>query len=83
MNLYLSNGKKSIPIVVAFDDNQQEVFVWGFATNMQTTYAKSLQQQNLSFPEFIRPMQTWFVRNNALAIEQDFKMILESINTKK
>ncbi len=79
MNAYLSNGKKSIPIVVAFDKLGNELFVWGSATQKQTTYASTLQAQNLPFPDFIAAMKLWFADNNATAIEEDFTDILKSV----
>jgi hypothetical protein len=80
MNAYLSDGKKSIPMVIGFDDNDAELFVWGSSTKSQMEYVKSLQAQNLPFPDFVSTMRTWFKENNATAIEQEFIEILETIN---
>ena len=41
MNLYLSEGKKSIPIVIGFDKYGSELFKWGSFTTAQNEYAKT------------------------------------------
>jgi Thioredoxin len=82
MNLYLSDGKKSIPIVVAFDKNGNELFKWGSSTAAQSEYAKKLQAQNMEFPDFINAMKKWFLENNAEAIEADFLSLLKQLVSK-
>jgi hypothetical protein len=79
MNAYLSDGKKSIPIVIGFDKKGNELFKWGSSTSAQNEYAKELQTQQIAFPEFIIAMRTWFLANNAKAIEKDFTAILEPL----
>jgi hypothetical protein len=71
MDLYLTDGKRSIPKVIGFIGDK-EVFNWGSMTKMQAVYATSLKEKNLPMPDFIREMQAWFRIHNAEAIEQDF-----------
>jgi hypothetical protein len=79
MNAYLTDGKKSIPIVIGFDKSGNELFRWGSATSAQNAYAKELQKQQMPFAEFIVAMRTWFLANNAHAIETDFVQIFSTI----
>ena len=76
---YLTNGKRSIPKVITFDDKGNEIFVWGSASKMQAEFAATLQSQNLEFQDFVKEMQAWFVENNAKAIESDFLEIFEKL----
>jgi hypothetical protein len=79
MNAYLSEGKKSIPIVIGFDKSGNELFKWGSASAAQNEYAKELQAQQIPFSEFIVAMRTWFLGNNANAIETDFMQLFSKI----
>jgi Thioredoxin len=80
MNAYLSDGKKSIPIVIGFEKKGNELFKWGSSTSAQNEYAKELQTQQIAFPEFIIAMRIWFLANNADAVEADFMKIFSSLN---
>ncbi len=78
-DLYLTNGKRSIPKVIAYNETGKELFVWGSASKMQAEFAATLQAQNLDFQDFVKEMQAWFKENNAIAIERDFIEIFENL----
>lgn len=81
MNQYLSEGKKSIPIVIGFDVNGIELFKWGSSSVAQATYAKTLQKHSIPFPDFIIAMKKWFLEFNVEAIETDFISIFNSLSS--
>ena len=80
MNQYLSEGKKSIPIVIGFDVNGIELFKWGSSTEAQTKYVKTVQEQNIPFTNFISTMKKWFLEFNEEAIETDFISIFNHLS---
>jgi hypothetical protein len=79
MDEYLTNGKRSIPKVIGFDDDGNEKFVWGSASKMQAEFAATVQARNIDFQDFVKEIQAWFVENNAKAIESDFLEIFEKL----
>lgn len=79
MNLYLSDSKKSIPMVIGFDKSGNELFKWGSSTAAQTEYAKHLQAQKMEFSDFIVAMKTWFLENNEKAMEGDFIAVFNQL----
>ena len=83
MNLYLSDGKKSIPIIIGFDKTGNELFKWGSATSVQTEYSKHLQAQKMEFSDFILAMKKWFLEHNEEAIEGDFISVFNELLLKQ
>ncbi|MBL7788492.1 MAG: thioredoxin family protein [Chitinophagales bacterium] len=46
MNLFLTNGSKSIPIVFALDENQTEVFRWGPRSQKAKEILEPIKEEN-------------------------------------
>ncbi len=73
MELYHTNGSKSIPKLVAFDSAGQEVFRWGPrpAEAQQLLMAWKADPDAKSFEEFERELHTWYTRDKTRATQRE------------
>jgi hypothetical protein len=79
MDQYLTNGTRSIPLLVAFDRNGNELFKWG-------SRPKAIQEQFLKWkaegivsPELYEKLHLLYAKNRGQAIESDFLNILKTV----
>lgn len=72
MDLYLTNGTRSIPILVAFNSAGNELFRWGprpqYAINMINQY----KADGLEKSEWTEKLHLWYARNKGSEIEKEF-----------
>lgn len=81
MDQYLTNGKsRSIPKLVAFDINGNELFIWGPRPNEAQEYLNSLNNLNLPKDEIIEKLHLWYSQNKGKALEKEFIELLKTIN---
>lgn len=81
MDQYLTNGtSRSIPVLVAFDQNNQPLFRWGprpaEAQALFTEWKNSEHPE--SFEDFELTMHTWYTQNKGAALQQEFMAILQN-----
>lgn len=78
MELYLTNGNKSVPKLVAFDKNNHELFTWG---------PRPLEAQQLLFDwkenpngrtwdDFEKELHTWYAKDKTLSIQQEISGLI-------
>lgn len=81
MDQYLTNGaSRSIPILVAFDKEHNEILRWGprpVAAQALLTAWKNNPAQS-SFDDFEREMHTWYARDKGNAIQDEIRALLEN-----
>lgn len=78
MDLYLNKDKKrSIPVLVAFDENGEELFKWGSRPAVAENLVKELKSQGLSSDEFGVKLHLWYAQNKGLEIEKELLTLLE------
>jgi|SRR5690606_38527185 len=81
---YLTNGTRSIPIVVAFDGNDQELFHWGprpAAAQKLLVNWKNEEPQR-SFEEFEQEMHTWYAKDKGQQLQQEWFQLLSAASLK-
>jgi len=78
MDMYLTNGTKSIPILVAVDDEQNEIFKWGPRPKEAVELVKKAKEEGLEKHEFIEKLHLWYGRNRGAALEGEIKELLHS-----
>jgi hypothetical protein len=78
MDQYLTNGTRSIPILVSFDAKEQQTFVWG----PRPKEAQLLMDEwkanpgGRAFEDFELEMHQWYTANKAAALQAELKAII-------
>ncbi len=79
MNLYLTNGGKSIPKLIAIDDSMQEVFNWGpRPAPMQEMVIKyhDTPEPKPDYSEFVLDVQKWYNADKTQTFQKELESIL-------
>ena len=79
MDHYLTNGTRSIPLLVAFDYNGNELFKWGARPNVVQELFLQWKAEGIVKPELYEKLHLWYARNKGQAIEADFLEILKTV----
>jgi Thioredoxin len=79
MDQYLTNGTRSIPIMVAFDNNGNELFRWGSRPKAAQQLFLQWKSEGIVSPELYEKLHLWYARNKGEAIESEFLYILKTV----
>lgn len=78
MDLFLTNGGRSIPKLIAIDSNQNIIFTWGprpsEATQMVAEYKLKHGALDAAFKQ---DLQVWYNKNKGKNLQEDFLKLLE------
>jgi hypothetical protein len=77
---YLTNGKgRSIPILVAFDLDGNELFKWGPRPETAKALVTNLKNNGYSKEEFNKQLHLWYGRNRGKELDSELvKLIIKS-----
>lgn len=74
---YLTNGGRSIPKLISFDESQNELFTWGprpiSAQKMMNLWRKN---QDKSFHEFEKELHLWYTNNKGEELTIEISQLL-------
>ena len=71
MDLYLTDGKRSIPKLIVFDGNDNELFRWGpRPVETQNLFTK-LKNEGVEKSEINRQLQLWYGKNKGKEVERE------------
>ena len=79
MDKHLSNGARSIPILICEDEmTNKEIDVWGSRPKKITEMAKDFKSANpnVSHDEFIKHLHLWYAKDRGEAIQNDFLQLI-------
>jgi hypothetical protein len=80
MDAYLTNGGRSIPKLIALDEDFNELFTWGprpaGAQEMLTAYKANPVKP---FMEFAEDIQRWYIADKTESIQSELKEVLEGV----
>lgn len=76
---YLTNGGKSIPILIVRNELNEDLFIWGPRPEDCQLLFHTLKAENLSVDEQKIGLQEWYNENQGVAIQTEFIRMLESI----
>lgn len=77
MDQYLTNGGRSIPIVIGLDKNTlKEIFVWGPRPKEAQVLMEKLKTENASLEEKIKQLVQWYENDNTTSLQREFEDIL-------
>jgi len=80
MDQYLTNGSRSIPKLVVFDDKNNELFRWGpRPTEAQNLFSK-LKSEGLDKPEINKQLHLWYGKNGGKEVEKELILLLKNAN---
>ena len=76
MDLYLTNGTRSIPILISFDENGNEIVRWGPRPKEAQLLVTRLKSEGMEHDAFIEQLHLWYARNKGVALESELKILL-------
>jgi hypothetical protein len=77
MDLYLSSEQtRSIPKLVAFDLDGNELFRWGARPAEADNLVKKLKAEGKTKDEFIEQLHLWYAKNKGKALEDEMKELI-------
>ncbi len=76
IDLYLTNGTRSIPKLVAFDESGNELFQWGPRPKPAQELVTKLKNEGMTHDKFIEQLHLWYGKNHGKELEYEFKRIL-------
>jgi hypothetical protein len=79
MDLYLTNGTRSIPRLIAFDLEGNELFNYGPRPKALQTLITQWKSEGIVKPELYEKLHLWYARNKGKEIEAEFVNIFKSI----
>ncbi len=75
---YLTNGSRSIPIVVGFDQEGRQLFRWGprpeAAQDLLVRWSNEVPQR--SFEVFEQEMHTWYTKDKGATLQEEWYRLL-------
>ncbi|MHB8904885.1 MAG: thioredoxin family protein [Melioribacteraceae bacterium] len=79
MDLYLANGtSRSIPKLVAFDENGNELFQWGARPKEAQELVVRLKNEGMEKEKFLEELHLWYGRDRGRTLENELKNILQN-----
>ncbi|MCK9211322.1 MAG: thioredoxin family protein [Ignavibacteriaceae bacterium] len=79
MGLYLTNGTRSIPILVSFDTEGNELFHWGPRPKEAQQLVTRLKNEGMEHDAFVEQLHLWYAKNKSAALEMEFKNLLNNL----
>ncbi len=71
INKYLTNGGKSIPILVIRDDNNNDLAIWGPRPMDAQSLFLSLKAEDKNFDEIKEAIQNWYNEDKGVKLSQE------------
>ena len=77
MDLYLTDGKsRSIPKLVAFDEQGNELFQWGARPREAQVLVNRLRNEGMPKEIFLEQLHLWYGRDRGKSLESELKEII-------
>ena len=84
MNLFLTNGGKAIPKLIALDKDNNVINTWGprptVATQMVADYKA---EHGVIDAKFKQDLQVWYNKDKGLSIQDDFVKLVKNLQAKE
>ena len=84
MDLFLTNGGRSIPKLVALDKDNNVLYLWGprpaIATKMVVTYK---EKNGALDPQFKQDLQVWYNKDKGKSVQEDFVNLVAKLSTQE
>ena len=80
MDNYLTNGTRSIPKLVAFDEEGNELFQWGARPKAAQELVSELKAQGFEKKYFLEKLHSWYARNKGIDLEKELLLLIKKAN---
>lgn len=77
MDLYLTNGSRSIPKLVVFDDSGNELFQWGPRPAYAQNLVKQLKDKGLDKSEINKQLHLWYAKNQGAELDKELSALIK------
>lgn len=79
MDIHLTNGSRSIPKLIVFDENDNELLSWGpRPVEAQNLYSK-LKNESVEKSEINKELHLWYGRNRGKEVEKEIVTLVKSL----
>lgn len=78
MNLFLTEGSQSIPIVILVDSDHNVINHWGPRSKPATEYVSKLKTDSLPLDEFIAKLSQWYAEDKTKSFQEEMCDFLKS-----
>lgn len=79
MDSYLTNGSRSIPKLVAFDENDNELFQWGPRPQQAQNLMLKMKNDGAPKDEMNKQLHLWYAKDRGNEIEKELIELLKNI----
>jgi arsenate reductase (thioredoxin) len=80
MDLYLTQGtKRSIPILIAFDQNGKELFHWGSKPKTLVTLMETWATEGLDYDAIKEKQHLWYAKDRGISVQEELLPLLKSL----
>jgi hypothetical protein len=76
MDLYLTDGKRGVPLLVAFDSAGEEIFRWGPRPRPAQAVFEKAKAAGLEKPELLAKMHLFYGQDRGRSVETEFVELL-------
>jgi hypothetical protein len=76
MDLYLTNGTRSVPMLIAYDEEWNEIFRWGSRPAAAIELMNNLKTEGVEKGEIMRQLHSWYAVNKGKALENEICEII-------
>ena len=79
MNQYLTNGTRSIPKLIAFDEDGKELFLWGARPAAAQQLINELKEKGLQKNEWLIELHKWYANNRGKELDKELLELLSNL----
>jgi hypothetical protein len=84
MDLFLTNGGRSIPKLIALDKENNVIDSWGPRPSVATKMVADFKEKNgVLDPEFKQDLQVWYNKDKGQSVQEDFVSIAAKLYKQK
>ncbi|MAD97604.1 MAG: thioredoxin family protein [Flavobacteriaceae bacterium] len=77
MDMFLTNGGRAIPKLIALDENLEVLFTWGARPSIATKMVADYKAAHGKLDDaFKKDLQVWYNKNKGLNLQEDFVKLL-------
>jgi hypothetical protein len=78
-NYFTEGNPRSIPKIVVFDQNGEQLFIWGPRPKFAQDLVQQLKSEGYSKEDFNKELHLWYGRNRGVELAKEFEAILKNI----
>ncbi len=79
MDQYLTNGTRSIPKLIAFNEDGKELFLWGARPTAAQQLINELKERGLQKNEWLIELHKWYANNRGKELDKELLKLLNNL----